>query len=282
MTTHLQQNESTMRIELLDHGHATLIESWGSDERIIESARMSSGKGFLGWGPFSTDEPCPGMTTARCVDGIIDGGEDCRSNGMKHKACNGTGKVQRAGDEKLLRYLWENKHATPFEMAGLTVEIQAPIFVFRQWHRHRTQSYNEMSARYTPLPDLDYVPTVERLMAEASRNKQAGKADGAAELTTEFAEVFRDTIVRTYRNAQEVYEVALRGGVPKEIARVHLPVARYSRMRASANLRNWLAFLTLRMDAHAQYEIRVYADAVGKMVADRFPRTWELFAEGLR
>ncbi len=268
------------KIEVLDHGYALLVESWGSDERIIESARMSTGKGFLGWGPISTDEPCPGLANARCVNGIIDGGEGGRSNGMPHSKCNGTGKVQRAGDEKLLRYLWEHKHATPFEMAGLTVEIQAPIFVFRQWHRHRTQSFNEMSARYTPLPDLDYLPTVERLMAEASRNKQAGKADGAAELTRERASLFIDELRLCYATAQGLYESALYSGIPKEIARVHLPVARYSRMRASANLRNWLAFLTLRLDPHAQYEIRVYADALGKMIADRFPRTWELFAEG--
>ncbi len=232
----------TEKIEVLNHGYALLVESWGSDERIIESARMSTGKGFLGWGPKEDGKP---------------------------------------GDEKLLRYLWEHKHATPFEMAGLTVEIQAPIFVFRQWHRHRTQSFNEMSARYTPLPAVDYLPTVERLMAEATANKQAGKADGSAVLTEAAAQAFVDSLRETYEHAQTVYELALANGVPKEIARVHLPVARYSCMRASANLRNWLAFLTLRLDPHAQYEIRVYADALGKFIADRFPRTWELFAEGL-
>ena len=267
-----------MKIELLDHGHATLVESWGSDERIIEAARMSTDKGFLGWGPVSTGKPCDAMF---CDNGLIADRLDSR-NGSACPACNGTGKVQKPGDEKLLRYLWEHKHATPFEMAGLTVEIQAPIFVFRQWHRHRTQSYNEMSARYTPLPDLDYVPTVERIMAEASANKQAGKAAGAAELTETAAELFRDGLQEQYASAQRLYLAALSSGIPKEVARIHLPVARYSRMRASANLRNWLAFLTLRMDSHAQYEIRVYADALGKMVAERFPRTWGLFAEGLR
>lgn len=185
-------------------------------------------------------------------------------------------------DARLIRYLWKNHHTSPFEAVTLTFEVKAPIFVFRQWHRHRTQSYNEMSARYTPLPDLDYVPTVERLMVEASRNKQAGKLDGAAELTETSAELFRYGLQKQYASAQRLYLEALADGVPKEIARIHLPVARYSRMRASANLRNWLAFLTLRMDSHAQYEIRVYADALGKMIAERFPRTWELFAEGLR
>lgn len=230
-----------MTKQILDHGYATLIESWGSDERIVEAARMSTDKGFLGWG--TEDEP---------------------------------------GDERLLAYLYRNKHATPFEMAGLTVEIQAPIFVFRQWHRHRTQSYNEMSARYTPLPDVDYLPTVDRLLAEGGANKQAGKVKGAGSLTEEGAQAFIDSLAYQYRIAQLTYEDALRDGVPKELARLGLPVARYSRMRASANLRNWLAFLTLRMDSHAQYEIREYANAIGEMIAEQFPRTWALFFESMR
>src|ERR1700693_5723146 len=133
--------------DVLDHGYVNLIETWGSDERIIEAARMSTNKGFLGWGPKEDGSP---------------------------------------GDEKLLRYLYEHKHSTPFEMAGMTLEIKAPIFVFREWHRHRTQSYNEMSARYTPLPDCNYVPTVERLMINAGKsNKQAGTIKNAEELTEE-------------------------------------------------------------------------------------------------
>lgn len=523
---------------VLDHGYAKLVGAWGSDEEIIEAARMSTNKGFKGWG--TPDKP---------------------------------------GDEKLLRYLWTNKHATPFEMAGLTVEVQAPIFVFRQWHRHRTQclapdtlvhferlgkngkrhvykmriedvwkkwqpttrktrpqrqtnalgkrqriqgmslrrmneetqeieythvvdviksapkpmvrvttasgrsivatrahrfvtsrgwdtlgsaikkgsmlalegttrakaqrwerptvdevneqwrpvvdwenyyevsnegrvrrladgraskpkkntigaqgydvvslsrdgksytytvhrlvlsafvgecpegcearhlngnrgdarltnlewgtarenaadrirhdsqqrlctvfeeivsveevgklptydlsvegpwhnfvadgfivhnSYNEMSARYTPLPDVNYLPSVERLLVNSKTNKQAGTSAGAGVLDERGAEVFRAQLERSYASAEAVYQGALKAGVPKELARVHLPVARYSRMRASANLRNWLAFLTLRLDPHAQYEIRVYAEAVGSFIEQAFPRTWELFAEGLK
>lgn len=229
------------RIKLLDHGYAECVESWGSDERIIESARMSTGGGFVSWEPYAGHP---------------------------------------RGDAGLLRYLYEHKHSTPFEMAGMTVEIQAPIFVFRQWHRHRTQSYNEMSARYAPLPDLDYAPTFERLMSEGGANKQAGKVKGAGVLTEEAAAEYVANLRKVYRAAQALYEKALSDGVPKELARIHLPVARYSVMRASANLRNWLAFLTLRSDPHAQYEIRVYADAVGSMIAERFPRTWALFVEG--
>lgn len=190
----------------------------------------------------------------------------------------GSGKA--VGDEKLLRYLYENKHCTPFEMAGLIIEVQAPIFVFREWHRHRTFSYNEMSARYTPLPDLNYIPTVERLMMNSKTNKQAGTAKDAKTLDVEGTELFISNLQASYKHSQHIYETALEEGVAKELARIMLPVGRYSKMRASANLRNWLSFLTLRMDQKAQYEIRVYAEAVGEIVKQLFPRTWELFVEG--
>src|SRR4029078_11798877 len=105
-----------------------------------------------------------------------------RGPGSLCKPCGGSGKrINTPGDEKLLRTLWEHKHATPFEMAGMVVEVQAPIFVFREWHRHRTQSYNEMSARYTPLANLNYMPSLERLLMNAGgSNKQAGTVAGAA------------------------------------------------------------------------------------------------------
>ena len=223
-------------MKVLDHGSVELIETWGSDERVIEAARMSTGKGFLGWG--TADAP---------------------------------------GDEKLLAFLWNNKHATPFEMAGAIIEVQAPIFVFREWHRHRTQSYNEMSARYTPLPDVNYLPSVERLMRNSLTNKQAGTVKGASALTELAAEHFRSELRDVYHRQQALYEWALGAGVPKELARVHLPVARYSRMRAGAVLRNWLAFLTLRMAPGAQWEIQEYARAVHGLLWSRFPRTMALF-----
>ena len=229
-----------MTVKLLDHGYLKFIEGWGSDRRIVEAARMSTDKGFLGWG---TEE--------------------------------------NPGDEKLLRYLYKNKHDTPFEMGGLIIEVQAPIFVFREWHRHRTQSYNEMSARYTPLPNLNYIPTVERLLINSTgSNKQAGTVDGAAQLTRAGAQEFRRELKVSYAAAQKLYERALKRGVPKELARVHLPVGRYSRMRASANLRNWLAFVTLRSASGAQWEIRQYSNEVRGLLAKRFPRTLKLFAEG--
>lgn len=253
-----------MKIQLLDHGSIELVEHWGSDESIIRAARMSTDKGFLGWG----------VECFCCVKGR-DGTEECRS-------CNGTG-IHKPGDEKLLRYLYENRHDTPFEMAGVILEVQAPIFVFREWHRHRTWSFNEMSARYIPLPDLGYMPTVERLLTNAKDgNRQAGTVAGADELTEPRAEMFRKALKETYEQAQEMYELALSMGVPKELARVHLPVGRYSRMRGQVNLRNALAFLSLRNSPKAQYEIRVYAEAMQTILKDLFPRTMELYEGGTR
>lgn len=137
-----------------------------------------------------------------------------------------------------------------------------------------------MSARYTPLPDLNYVPALDRLMIAASKtNKQAGVVKGADELTEESAIRYQIELQEMYRSQESFYRLALQSGVPKELARIHLPVGRYSRMRASANLRNWLAFLTLRTAPEAQWEIRQYANLISEIVKNLYPRTWELFAE---
>lgn len=261
-------------IPVLDHGYVKLINGWGSDEGIVEAARMSTNKGFRGWGPIVHCKKC-GLG-----ESIANPGQLHEYMNVEQAACEHEVET-KPGDEKLLRYLYENKHSTPFEMAGLTIEVKAPIFVFRQWHRHRTQSYNEMSARYTPLPNENYHPSIDRLMMNSDKNKQAGKAAGAHVLKTIEALKFQSDLAYAYDNAEETYQSALMNGIPKELARLMLPVGRYSRMRASANLRNWLGFLTLRMDPHAQYEIRVYADAIGVYIKQLFPKTWELFAEGM-
>lgn len=262
-----------MEFKILDHGYLKFIESWGSDERIIEAARMSTGKGFLGWGPTYRCKNCktPFNWDGSAPNYLKPDMADCCADPCTEEV---------PGDEKLLAYLYENKHSTPFEFAGLVIEVQAPIFVFREWHRHRTQSYNEMSARYTPLPDLNYIPTVERLMMNSKTNKQAGTVKDADDLTELRAKSFQSLLRDQYKKQQQLYEDALLWGIPKELARIHLPVGRYSRMRASANLRNWLAFLTLRMAPNAQWEIRQHADALGSIIANAFPRTWELFTKG--
>jgi thymidylate synthase (FAD) len=251
-------------ISVLDHGYVELIETWGSDERIIEAARMSTGKGFLGWGP-NHQPACAKNERFVSEPWKL----DC--------TCE-----PQPGDEKLLRFMYENQHSTPFEFAGATFEVQAPIFVFREWHRHRTQSYSEASARYSPLPDVNYVPSVERLLINSKTNKQAGAVKNADTLDVNSARNAQHEITRAYQEAQRTYDVLLMRGVPKELARIVLPVGRYSRMRASTDLRNWLGFLTLRMDENAQWEIRQYAEVVHKMLGEKFPRTLALFDEGRR
>lgn len=226
------------RVQLLDHGYLQYIEHWGSDERIVESARMSTDGAFRGWG----NEDAP-------------------------------------GDEKLLAFLMNHHHDSPFEFAGMTIEVQAPIAVFREWHRHRTQSYNEMSARYTPLPNMAYMPTAERCLIVNAKNKQAGKAKGAGELTHARVLGWLDQLADLHVYAEKVYQCGLAIGIPKELARLAVTVGRYSRMRATANLRNWLAFLTLREAPDAQWEIRQYAHAVAAVIAERFPRTYQLYCE---
>jgi thymidylate synthase (FAD) len=238
-----------MKVEVLDHGYVQFIEAWGVG---------TSGRDVADYRDDSDHEI-----------GIIEAARQSTQGSFR-------GWDQ---DEKLLKYLYNNDHSTPFEFAGMVIEVQAPMFVFREWHRHRTQSYNEMSARYSPLPDLNYVPTIERLLVKNDANKQAGAIKGAAQLDEVGAKAFQRKLRAVYAEDERHYQDALNDGVPKELARVLLPVGRYSKMRASANLRNWLAFMTLRCAPGAQEEIRVYADAVANIVGEVFPYTFHLWAK---
>lgn len=170
-------------------------------------------------------------------------------------------------DAKLIHYLWEHRHTTPFEAMVFTFEVQAPIFVFRQWHRHRTWSYNEVSARYTELPDLFYVPKPEHVGAQSKKNKQ-GRGESLDPITTE---EFIDAVTTQSKEAYREYKLALGAGVSRELARLMLPVNTYSRMFATVDLHNLFHFLELRLDEHAQYEIRVYAEALLKLIEPIVP-----------
>lgn len=261
-----------MRVQVLDHGYVELIESWGSEERIIQAARMSTDGSDRGWGPLA----CPQCHTQGTVYQTINTGTGSTNEKVICPKCKGKGTV--AGDEGLLRTLWTKKHMSPFEMAGAIFEVSAPIFVIREWERHRTQGYNELSGRYSPVPDINYMPTLERCMINAgTTNKQAGTIKGADTLTEENALRWLQVTDEVYSLMEKHYQAGLQIGIPKEIARIVMPVGRYSRMRASANLRNWTAFLTLRLDTAAQWEIRQYAQAVDDMLTTLFPRTMELF-----
>lgn len=166
------------------------------------------------------------------------------------------------------------------------VEETYDISVEGPWHNFIADgcvvhnSYNEMSARYAPLPDLNYIPHIDRLMLGASTtNKQAGTVKDAEVLTLQQAEDFQLELMHMYQQQENFYQKWLKAGVPKELARIDLPVGRYSRMRGATNLRNWLAFLLLRNDPGAQWEIQQYARAVETIISQQFPRVHKLFVE---
>lgn len=233
-------------IKVLDHGFVKYVMSMGTEESIIEAARQSTQKGFLGWGSKQKHN-------TKCLDEI-------------NITCNCP--VEQ-GDEKLLEYLYKNRHTTPFEMCELVVQVKAPIMVLRQWHRHRTFSYNEWSGRYSQLQDEFYVPEPR---FQDQKNRQ-----GSDEIT----EIIDSDYMQEWASEQSLiyhnYDSNVKAGIAKEVARINMPVSVYTIMWAKANLHNWLHFLKLRMDSHAQYEIRVYANAVAEIIKSLWPRTYALF-----
>lgn len=242
------RKHSAMKINVLDHGYVKFIEAYGRGA------------------PRTGDAP----VTVDFEVGIIEAARQSTQGNFRGWKL----------DSKLLAYLYNNKHFTPFEFSGMVIEVQAPIFVFREWHRHRTQSYNEMSARYEPLPDLYYLPKFDDLwtrICAVTSNKQAASIAISGTLTQAHVHAWLAALESQYIEAEQTYQAGLNAGIPKELARLIMPVGHYTRMRASANLRNWLAFLTLRMDEKAQWEIRQFANAVGECIACMFPQVWELF-----
>lgn len=173
-----------------------------------------------------------------------------------------------AGDRKLINYLWKNLHTSPFEAGQLAFDIKAPIFVFRQWHRHRTWSYNELSARYRELPEEFYVPKVEDIGLQSKDNKQGRYlvVDGMAGRKQE-----RELFVDTCQNSFQTYKKLLAADWPRELARSVLPCGTYSHMFGNVSLLNAFRFMTLRSDPHAQKEIKVYSDAMLELIEPHFP-----------
>lgn len=183
-------------------------------------------------------------------------------------------------DKKLINRLLTHGHNTPFESPVVEFEIKAPIFVFRQWHRHRTQSYNEVSARYTELPEEVYVPSIDVIGKQHASNKQMREIIdhmGGEEERQREEEIQR--IQEFVHQAFELYHWLIERGWPRELARGYLPLATYSRMSATANLHNWMRFLKERLHPHAQYEIRVYAEAIASMMDVLYPTAMAAFRE---
>lgn len=181
----------------------------------------------------------------------------------------------QGSDTRLINYLWKNRHTTPFEAVEFQFEVKAPIFVIRQWHRHRTWSFNELSARYRELPEEFYVPEPEMVGVQALGNKQARELS-PTEVGSRKPEA--DAIRKACEASFRSYRDLLARGVPRELARSVLPMATYSHMFAKVDLRNLLGFLDLRLHSHAQYEIRVYAEAMRDLAKQVVPvclEAWE-------
>ena len=172
-------------------------------------------------------------------------------------------------DHRLINFLWRNEHTTPFEAVTLSFEVKLPIFVIRQWHRHRTWSYNELSARYRQLPEEFYIPSPEVVGEQSTSNKQGRQEVSEENLGARRADV--QILREACEAAFGVYHSLLDKGWPRELARGVLPFNTYTHMFATVNLLNLFKFLTLRCDAHAQYEIRCYANAMVELVSDVAP-----------
>jgi thymidylate synthase (FAD) len=230
-------------IPLLDHGFIRVIDYMGDDAAIVQAARVSYGKGTK---KISTD----------------------------------------AG---LIKYLMRHWHSTPFEMCEIKFHVKLPIFIARQWIRHRTANVNEYSARYSVLDREFYIPASDQLAAQSLTNRQG--RDGEAVLQGEEAERVRQILIddayRTYAHYEELLNEDAEGnvldesrtGLARELARMNLTLNTYTQWYWKTDLHNLMHFLRLRADAHAQYEIRVYAEAMTEVLKKWVPLTHDAYVE---
>jgi len=186
---------------------------------------------------------------------------------VSHASSGKTGKNSEM-DLKLMNYLAENLHLSPFEHQSATFKIVTPLCVARQWMRHRTQSYNEVSMRYSKDPvGKFYYPQIFR--KQAATNKQSSFGD------VENQEECNKILHKAYENSLNAYKKLMEMGVCREQARLVVPVGNYTQFYATANLRNWYAFYKLRFASDAQWEIRTYAKAIGQILGQIWPNSWD-------
>ena len=228
-------------IPVLDHGFIRVIDYMGDDSSIVQSARVSYGKG--------------------------------------------TKKVST--DDGLIRYLMRYRHSTPFEMCEIKYHVKLPIFIARQWIRHRTANVNEYSARYSILDKEFYLPTKDQLASQSKSNRQ-GRGDVLqGKQAEEVLNILKDDATRTYDNYEKLLNERFDGtkideskiGLARELARMNLTLNTYTQWYWKTDLLNLLNFLFLRADDHAQYEIRVYAEKMLDTVKKWVPITYQAFMD---
>ncbi|HUL43892.1 MAG TPA: FAD-dependent thymidylate synthase [Bacteroidota bacterium] len=214
----------------LNAGFVRLVDYMGSDESIVQAARVSYGKGTK-----SVNE-----------------------------------------DRGLIRYLMRHQHTTPFEMVELKFHVKLPIFVARQWIRHRTANVNEYSGRYSVMKDEFYVPERDVIHFQSKRNKQGRRDEDVPEdLRSRVLEILLTSQQKLYAE----YEQMLESDIARELARVNLPLSLYTEWYWKIDLHNLFHFLQLRIDPHAQYEIRAYGEAMAEITKRVAPLAWEAFED---
>ncbi|WP_371059942.1 FAD-dependent thymidylate synthase [Rhodosalinus sp. 5P4] len=191
----------------------------------------------------------------------------------------GAGTKHVSNDEGLIRYLMRHWHSTPFEMCELKLHVKLPVFVARQWIRHRTANVNEYSARYSILDREFYIPAPEMLAAQSTVNNQGRGATLEGQEAARVLEILKADAARCYDHYEEMISDEGQQGLARELARMNLPANVYTQWYWKTDLHNLLHFLRLRADAHAQYEIRVYAETIGDLVADWVPLSWKAFQD---
>lgn len=187
---------------------------------------------------------------------------------------SGTKKVHE--DRGLIRYLMRHLHTTPFEMVEFKFHVKLPIFVARQWIRHRSANVNEYSGRYSEMKDEFYVPGIEQLRTQSEVNKQ-GRSDSV--LPQDVSSAIAARMQAFQQHAYDDYRVSLDSGLARELARINLPVSNYTEWYWKIDLHNLFHFLRLRIDAHAQHEIRVYGEVMAQMVKAAVPLAYEAFED---
>lgn len=191
--------------------------------------------------------------------------------------------TKRGDDETLIRYLMRHRHTSPFEFAEIVLKIKCPIYVWRQWIRHRTASCNEFSQRYSEAIDdmHEVAPWMWRKQSESNRQGSGGYLpEHESSVVNSTGSYFSSIQTAFQQVARHVYNSRIAAGVAKEQARIDLPLSNYTQAYWKMNLHNLLHFLSLRMDEHAQYEIREYANCIGyEIVAQWCPMIWQAFLD---
>ncbi len=191
----------------------------------------------------------------------------------------GAGTKHVSNDAGLIRYLMRHWHSTPFEMCEIKLHVKLPVFVARQWIRHRTANVNEYSARYSILDREFYIPAPEHLAAQSKVNNQGRGATLQGEEAARVLEMLKADSSRAYDHYEQMLSQDGQDGLARELARMNLPANVYTQWYWKVDLHNLFHFLRLRADAHAQYEIRAYADAICRIVADWVPAAYAAFED---